>query len=380
MNSTPIQGECAPRFEQVRAVFEDNFAERGEVGAAVAVYLRGKPVVDLWGGIADAQSGRPWARDTLVCMMSVAKGVLALLVHRLASQGVIALDQPITRWWPEFGAAGKHTITLRQVLAHVAGLPYADGLPRGSLYDWSRVTEALAAQAPAFPPGEVRCYHSATMGFIVGEVLRRATGTPIGELLTAELCGPLGAEFRIGLSPSEQARCATMIPSEGNILDIARAKPESLFGKMWFPIADDEDFDGIPGEARRSRPPMVMAPRAASPGSTASWPASLHGVTLAPWACQRFAKASLNSGPGANTAPACSGGRRLDFFSTGRPTDPWVRIRPPSAILALGVPRASATPTADLGSAIARTGCTAASTSGHARRRSSRRLLRVFKR
>jgi CubicO group peptidase (beta-lactamase class C family) len=243
VSSTPIQGECAPGFEQVRAVFEANFAERGEVGAAVAIYLRGEPVVDLWGGVADAQSGRPWARDTLVCMMSVAKGVLALLVHKLAGQGVIELDQPIVRWWPEFGAAGKHTITLRQVLAHVAGLPYADGLPRGSLYDWRRVTEALAAQAPAFAPGEVRCYHSATMGFIAGEVLRRATGTPIGELLTAELCGPLGAEFRIGLSQAEQARCATMIPSEGNILDIARAKPESLFGKMWFPIADDEDFN-----------------------------------------------------------------------------------------------------------------------------------------
>jgi CubicO group peptidase (beta-lactamase class C family) len=93
-------------------------------------------------------------------MMSVAKGVIALLVHRLAGLGVIHLDDPIAHLWPEFAAGGKAHITLRQVLAHVAGLPYADNLPRGSLYDWDRVTTALAAQTPAFVPGAVRCYHS----------------------------------------------------------------------------------------------------------------------------------------------------------------------------------------------------------------------------
>ena len=243
MDTPVINGRCAPGFEPVKAAFISNFSDRGEVGAALAVYVRGKPVVDLWGGVADAATGRPWERDTLACMMSVAKGLVALLVHRLAGQGVIELDAPIARWWPEFGAAGKHGITLHQVLAHVAGLPYADGLPRGSLYDWEQVIRALALQAPAFKPGDVRCYHSATMGFIAGEVLRRATGRPIGELLEAELCGPLQADFRIGLSATDQARCATMIPSAGNILDIARSKPDSLFGRMWYPIADDEDFN-----------------------------------------------------------------------------------------------------------------------------------------
>lgn len=243
MNENRIDGFCAPGFEPVKKVFEANFSQRGEVGAAVAIAVRGEPVVDLWGGVTDAQSGRPWERDTLVCMMSVAKGVIALLVHRLAGLGVIHLDDPITRWWPEFAAGGKAHITLRQVLAHVAGLPYADNLPRGSLYDWERVTTALAAQTPAFAPGAVRCYHSATMGFIAGEVLRRATGVPVNELLQSELCGPMGVDFRIGLTLAEQSRCATMIPSPGNILDIARSRPDSLFGRMWYPIADDEDFN-----------------------------------------------------------------------------------------------------------------------------------------
>ncbi|MBU6189268.1 MAG: beta-lactamase family protein [Betaproteobacteria bacterium] len=243
MTTNRVEGFCAPGFEAVKAVFEANFSERGEVGASLAIAVRGKPMVDLWGGIADVQSGRAWESDTLVCMMSVAKGIVALLVHRLAGLGVIHLDDPIARWWPEFAAAGKAQITLRQVLAHVAGLPYADDLPRGSLYDWVRVTTALAAQKPAFVPGEVRCYHSATMGFIAGEVLRRATGSSINELLQAELCGPLGIDFRIGLTVAEQTRCATMIPSPGNILDIARSRPDSLFGRMWYPIADDEDFN-----------------------------------------------------------------------------------------------------------------------------------------
>ncbi len=243
MTTNRVEGFCASGFEAVKAVFEANFSERGEVGASMAIAVRGEPMVDLWGGIADVQSGRAWESDTLVCMMSVAKGIVALLVHRLAGLGVIHLDDPIARWWPEFAAEGKAHVTLRQVLAHVAGLPYADDLPRGSLYDWVRVTTALAAQKPAFVPGEVRCYHSATMGFIAGEVLRRATGSSISELLQAELCGPLGIDFRIGLTVAEQSRCATMIPSPGNILDLARSRPDSLFGRMWYPIADDEDFN-----------------------------------------------------------------------------------------------------------------------------------------
>ena len=108
MNTNRIEGFCTPGFEPVKVVFEANFSERGEVGAAVAIALRGEPVVDLWGGLADAQTTRPWERDTLVCMMSVAKGILALLVHRLAGLGVIHLDDPITRWWPEFAAAGNN--------------------------------------------------------------------------------------------------------------------------------------------------------------------------------------------------------------------------------------------------------------------------------
>lgn len=237
-----IEGTCAPGFERVRDEFHRNFTERGEAGAAMAVFIRGESIVDLWGGLADIGSKRPWQRDTRACMMSVAKGVTALAVHRLAGEGVLDIDRTIAAYWPAFGANGKQAITLRQVLAHTAGVPYCEGVSRGGLYDWQRMTDALARQVPAFAPGTVRCYHSATMGFIAGEVVRRVTGRSIGAMV-ADLCAPLDVDYRIGLDAAAAAQCATMVPSTGNILDIAKSHPDSLFGKMWFPIGEDEDFN-----------------------------------------------------------------------------------------------------------------------------------------
>ncbi len=237
-----VEGYCAQGFETVRDVFTQNFTERGEVGAAVSVYIRGEPVIDLWGGIADVSSQLPWKRNTRACMMSVAKGVTSLVVHRLTGELRLDIDRPIASYWPTFGANGKAQITLRQVLSHTAGMPFAQGVARGGLYDWQLMTDALASQAPTFAPGSVRCYHSATMGFIAGEVVRRITGRSLGDMV-AEMCKPLDVDYRIGLTNAEISDCATMIPSTGNVLDIAKSQPDSLFGKMWFPIGEQEDFN-----------------------------------------------------------------------------------------------------------------------------------------
>ena len=137
-------------------------------------------------------------------MMSVAKGVTSLAVHRLAGDGVLDIDRTIAAYWPAFGANGKQTITLRQVLAHTAGVPYCEGVSRGGLYDWQRMTDAQ--QVPAFAPGTVRCYHSATRGFIAGEVVRRVTGRSIGAMV-ADLCAPLDVDYRIGLDAAAAAQC-----------------------------------------------------------------------------------------------------------------------------------------------------------------------------
>ena len=140
-----LQGSCDPRFAAVRGAFAENFTKRGSVGAAVCVYVDGKPVVDLWGGFADAARTRPWERDTIVSVASTTKGLTTLCTHMLVERSVLDLDAPVDRYWPEFAQAGKEAIPVRWLLSHRAGLPAIrrDMEPQ-SLYDWSAMTAALA--------------------------------------------------------------------------------------------------------------------------------------------------------------------------------------------------------------------------------------------
>jgi CubicO group peptidase (beta-lactamase class C family) len=201
-----IGGWCDPRFADVRDAFAANFAERGETGAAVCLSVRGTTVADLWGGRAGPV---PWQRDTLVNVFSVGKGLVAVCTARLIGQGLLDADAPVTRYWPEFGAAGKRAVTLRQLLSHQAGLPAVRApLPRGSMLDWQVMVTALAAEPPWWPPGAGHGYHVNTFGFLAGEVIRRVTGTSVGAMLRDEIAGPLGADVHIGLPPAEHGRVA----------------------------------------------------------------------------------------------------------------------------------------------------------------------------
>jgi CubicO group peptidase (beta-lactamase class C family) len=238
-----IDGECAPAFRRVREAFAENFARRGEVGAAVAVYHRGRPVVDLWGGTADPRSGRPWQRDTLACMMSVAKGVSATLIHILVGRGAIELDAPIARYWPEFAAEGKAAIPVRWALSHLAGIPFVDDMPRGAIYDHAAMAAGLARQRPAFAPGRARCYHTATMGFILAELIRRRTGRSLGQFLHEAVGDPFDIDYHIGVAPVARREFATMLPSSGNVLSLAQAGSESPIGRAWAQLPKDEDFN-----------------------------------------------------------------------------------------------------------------------------------------
>jgi CubicO group peptidase (beta-lactamase class C family) len=197
----------------VRDAFAHNFAERGEVGAAVCVYRHGRPVVDLWGGVADAESGRPWLEDTLALIFSTTKGVTAACVHVLVDQGVLDLAAPVAAYWPEFAARGKAGITLRQVLSHRAGLPAVDApLTREEVYAWDPVCTALADQAPAWEPGARHGYHVRTFGWILGEVVRRATGRRFGAWLSEQVAAPLGLDLHVGLPATEEPRIAPILP------------------------------------------------------------------------------------------------------------------------------------------------------------------------
>ncbi|MFF3329157.1 serine hydrolase domain-containing protein [Streptomyces sp. NPDC002888] len=198
--------------------------DEGDVGGSVAVFVDGEPVVDVWGGFADAERAVPWERDTIVNVFSVTKTMTALCALVLADRGDLDVAAPVARYWPEFAAAGKERVLMRHLLAHTAGLPDWDG-PVDELYDWPSATARLAGQAPQWEPGSAAGYHSLTQGFLVGEVVRRITGRSVGEFLAEEVAGPLGADFRIGLPAEHDHRVAPTVPPPGRDEDCTASAP-----------------------------------------------------------------------------------------------------------------------------------------------------------
>ncbi len=227
--SVDVHGDIAPRFARVREAFAANFDRHGDVGAACCVYHRGRPVVDLWAGVADRASGRPWARATAALVFSATKGLTAACVLRLVEQGRLDLDAPVASYWPAFAAAEKASIPLAWVLCHRAGVPVVDApLTLDEVLAWEPVVEAIAAQAPVWPPGTRHGYHVRTYGWILGEVVRRVTGVTPGRFFADEIAVPLGAECWIGLPEREEARVAALIPAPPIADPDARAMFEQL--------------------------------------------------------------------------------------------------------------------------------------------------------
>ncbi len=211
-----IEGTCDTRFERVREAFAENFEKRGDVGAAVAITVDGRSVIDLWGGHADKARMRPWTRDTIVNVYSATKGFAATCVNRLADKGFVELDAPVARYWPEFAQAGKEHLPVRFILSHRAGL-----------------TAALAAEQPWWEPGTRHGYHALTLGYLLGEIVRRVTGKTIGAYCREEIAGPLGLDFHIGLEAKHDERCAELIaappPPSGQPNPLAATDdPESI--------------------------------------------------------------------------------------------------------------------------------------------------------
>ncbi|QGG94298.1 serine hydrolase domain-containing protein [Actinomarinicola tropica] len=222
----PITGHCDPRFAAVEEAFRANFDERGEVGAAVCVRLRGETVVDLAGGWADAAFRTPWTLDTVVDVYSVGKAVIGTLALQLVDEGLLDLDAPLGEVWPELAAGGTERATLRHALSHRAGLPaIAEPLTDDDLWDWDRMCAALAATPAWFAPGSRHVYHVNTYGHLLGEVVRRATGATPSERLAA-VTEPLGLDLWFGVPDHALDRCADVLwasPSGG-----PRPDPETL--------------------------------------------------------------------------------------------------------------------------------------------------------
>jgi CubicO group peptidase (beta-lactamase class C family) len=235
-----IEGTCDPKFSRVKDTFAENFEKRGEVGAAAAVMLDGKSVVDIWAGHADREKTRPWTRDTLVNVYSTTKGVTAICAHRLADKGLLDIDAPVAKYWPEFAQAGKDKLPVRYLLSHRAGMAAVrKPLDDDALFNWNKMTTALAEQEPWWEPGTKHGYHALTFGHLVGEVIRRITGKTPGTYLREEIAGPLGLDLHIGLDAKDDARTGDMIampppaPGEPNLFAEIMKNPESVTFKAF---------------------------------------------------------------------------------------------------------------------------------------------------
>lgn len=208
-----IEGSYDPRFAEVAAEFERNFAERDEVGASVCVTHEGATVVDLWGGQADAAAGKAWERDTVSIVFSCTKGATAICAHVLASRGELELDAPVRRYWPEFAKAGKEDATVRMMLDHSVGLPALRTPVRpGGCNDWDYMIGLLEAEEPFWKPGIRNGYHMINFGWTVGELVRRVSGRSLGTFFREEIAEPLGLDFWIGLPEEIEPRVAPIIP------------------------------------------------------------------------------------------------------------------------------------------------------------------------
>jgi CubicO group peptidase (beta-lactamase class C family) len=199
-DAVTIHGTVAPEFEPVREVFAENFAHRDELGAAVAVYHRGEPVVNLWGGYRDTVCENPWEAETMVLVASGTKGMTAAAIAVALSRGLFALDDRIADHWPAFAQHGKGEVTVQQLLSHQAGLATLDGrLSPEQIADTEFLSDLLAAKELDWEPGARQGYHAFTLGWYASELLRHTDGRTLGQFFAEEVAEPLGLEFYIGL-------------------------------------------------------------------------------------------------------------------------------------------------------------------------------------
>ncbi|GAA2987661.1 CubicO group peptidase (beta-lactamase class C family) [Microbacterium terrae] len=226
--AVPLDGIVDDRFAALRDAFAANLASGEELGGSICVLVDGAPVVDLWGGWSDAQRVTPWSRDTLTNVWSISKTVSSLAVLLLIDRGLVDPDQPVARYWPEFAAAGKDGVLVRHVLTHSSGVSgWEQPVTGDDILDVDAAADRLAAQAPWWPPGAASGYHLLDYGHLVHGIVRAVTGQSLGDFVAAELAGPLGADFWLGLPESEDARVSPVAPPPPSTLDIAALPPDS---------------------------------------------------------------------------------------------------------------------------------------------------------
>ncbi len=244
-----INGYCDEKFAAVKEVFLKNFDEGLEVGASFAATLNGKFIIDIWAGYADAAQTQPWERDTIVNVWSTTKIMTAICTLMLVDQGLLDLDAPVAKYWPEFAQGGKERLSVRYLLSHTAGLSgFEKPVRTKSLYNWDKIVNILATQKPWWEPGTKSGYHLVTFGYLLGELVRRITGKSLGTFFKEKVADPLKADFHIGLPEEYDFQVGELIPPpQLDISQFGDIDPKSIAMRSLISAA------GVSVEATKSR-------------------------------------------------------------------------------------------------------------------------------
>lgn len=211
--SVLVQGHCDPKFEKVRAALQANLDSGADLGASVAVTYEDELVVDLFGGYLDEEKAQPWQEESIVNVYSTTKTMSFLCMLMLADRKLLDFDENVSTYWPEFAANGKEQVKVWHLMSHSAGLSGLDvPVSPEDMYDWDKITNLLAAQAPWWEPGTDIGYHALTQGYLLGEVLRRITGQTLGTFFKQEVADKLGVDFHIGVPDEALPRIGHLIP------------------------------------------------------------------------------------------------------------------------------------------------------------------------
>ena len=222
------QGYANAPFEKLKTLLEEQINSGEELGASIVVNIDGKNLVDIWGGYIDEECTKPWAEDTITNIWSSTKTVAALAILVLHDRGLLNVDDPVSKYWPEFAENGKEKVLVRHFLSHTSGVSGWEGpITAEEVCDVPTATARLAKQAPWWEPGTASGYHSITMGHLLGELVRRVTGTPIKQFVAEELAGPLGADFQIGALEKDWPRVSNVIPPPPMPMDFSKLPQDS---------------------------------------------------------------------------------------------------------------------------------------------------------
>lgn len=240
MDMAEIHGTCDERFEAMREVLAGALDAGDDLGASVAITIDAEPVADLWGGWADEARETPWREDTVTNVWSTTKTMTSLAALVLVERGELDVHAPVALYWPEFGANGKEGVEVRHLMSHTSGVSaWEQPVEIEDLFDWERSTSMLAAQAPWWEPGTASGYHALNQGHLVGEVIRRITGTPLRRFFAEEIARPLGADFQIGLDPTDAGRVSNVVPPPPIAFDLDALGPDSVAVKtLTGPLVD----------------------------------------------------------------------------------------------------------------------------------------------